>query len=506
MVTESSSRISFENYISLLNTVATENRPQFSTFEELEVEFRECFKERVKSQYKEAYIRVIRALCGLGDVKGPKSNKERFARMAIAFMRSLEEDLKLQFNANQCAADEERRIAFENERKEKEIQRMKLISFRSNHALSIRSSLGDNFEPATNVNHPIVLKYASRFSSWSMKSRYPFSSRCRGIENLGNTCYLNSVLQALNSTQLSQVLLMKSKTNLVCRDALTVRLTQDFYSVLQSLNTPSAHSVSPSHFFESLGNVYSPFKELLQQDANEFFNILLNSLHSGLNTAIGSTKPAQIDNSNGTDEELAKRFWENYINTNKSDIVKLFAFQERNTVKCPNCGQVYRSFNPCTGVEVPIPKKLPTCVEDCLATYCREETLDENSLYMCEKCKRKGRASQQLTFFSLPEILVITLKRFRRSSDLSEKVSSFVAFQPELDLSPFMCRRTQREKYILSAVVNHTGTLNGGHYTADVRDKSGTWSHCSDEKVSECTEPHFDLAYIFFYEKIRSAL
>lgn len=496
---------SFENYLLRLRSTVTENAFRFSTFEQLEVELSESFVERDKGQLQEAFIRVFRALSSIRDVKVSNSNKEKFARLACNLMAALEADLEEDFNANQRAEDE-RLMKIENARKEEEIIRMKLMAFRKNSALSIRSTIGDKYVSSAFINHPIDIKYTSILSSWSMRSQYSFSPSSRGLINLGNTCYLNSVLQALNSTHLRQFFLKKSITNLVCRDTLIIRLVQEFYNVLQYLNSPSVDPLSPNDFFEALGNVYSPFKELLQQDANEFFNTLLNNLHSGLNTVVGQAKPTQIDNTSGTDDELAKKFWKDYIKSNKSDIVKLFAFQERSTVQCPNCGQIYRSFNPCFGVEVPIPKKALTCVEDCLASYCREEILDENSLYMCEKCNRKGRASQQLTFYNLPEILVITLKRFRSSLHLSEKVTSHVAFQPELDLSPFMCRSTQGAKYILKAVVNHTGTLNAGHYTADVRDESGKWSHCSDERVSECKEPHFDLAYILFYEKTRSAL
>eukprot|EP00796_Vickermania_ingenoplastis_P008678 gene8678-6101_t len=353
------------------------------------------------------------------------------------------------------------------------------------------------------IIHPISLRYESRCLMWKMTSTTLSKSVVRkGLVNLGNTCYMNSVIQALNGTRLRRFFLSKDLNASFSQDVPSVRLTNAFLKVIQSLNGASDTSpVSPSILKQCLGDVYQPFQGFTQQDANELLNVLLDGLHNGLNKNKSSSPAVQIDNSKGTDEELAQMFWKNYATKNGSEIVNLFSFQERNAVMCPHCHQIYRSFNVCTGIEVPIPQRSSTCLEDCLAMYCREEFLDEKSLYSCEKCKKKVKASQQLTFYSCPEILVITLKRFGHAGELS-KVSIDVAFQQDLNLSPFMSSRMHQTKYRLVAIVNHTGSIGGGHYTADVLGKDGAWSHFSDEVVSQAQNPSFSLAYILFYEKV----
>lgn len=505
MITSRSGTRSFEGFIDRLIDIAENDSRQFDSLRALKVELEQSFVERDSKKYKEAFVRVRRALVGLYSVIIAPKDRKRFEQVAKNLESELICSLKEEYERG-ARGPGRREADIEKQRRGEESERLKLLTTRKDRVLSIRSSIGCEFIQECAVDHPIPITHSSNYNNWPMMRKFPFSSICHGMENLGNTCYVNSIIQALNTTSLKRFLLAKDLSKLPGRDAASVQLTCDFIKLLSCLNEPSRKVVSPMAFLRSLGEVYSPFKEYVQQDAHEFFNILLNGLNNGLNIAIGTSKPVQIDNSFGSDEELANKFMENYTKNNRSEIVKLFVFQERNAVKCPHCSQIYRSFNPCTGIEIPIPNWNRLCVEDCLEAYCREETLDESSLYACEKCKQKGRATQQLTFFSCPEILVITLKRFHRSSVSAEKVCSYVAFQPELDLSPFMCKRNQRAKYRLNAIVNHAGTLNGGHYTAMVREGNEMWSDCSDEHISECAGPRFDLAYILFYEKVKSSL
>lgn len=473
----------------------------------LDAELAASERELDDGEYGNACFRCLRVLEWAPMTNLYSSAVRKYSRIATEILGRAKKGLEKEYQKRVCT-DEERKFSIEreNEKRRIEAERMTILASRKDSASRIRSTIGHNFIEKYVVNHPVTIVYTPNYRTWAMLSKQCYSSESHGMENLGNTCYINSVIQALNATSLTGFLLRKRLGNLPSHDGASIRLTCELVKVLLSLHDSSKKPVSTKFFFQALGEVYSPFKEYLQQDANEFYNVLLNSLSNGLNTAIGQSEPIQIDNSYGSDEELASFFWKNHVKNNNSEILNLFTFQERNAVKCPHCGQVYRSFNPSTGIEVQIPRRGPVCLEDCLAAYCREETLDENSLYACEKCNQKGRATQQLTFFSNPEILVITLKRFMRGADFCEKVSMAVIFQQEFDLSPFMCTRNQRAKYRLTAIVNHSGTLNGGHYTADIREKSGVWSHCSDENVSECTEPKFELAYILFYERIKSTL
>merc|ERR1712080_115359 len=88
-------------------------------------------------------------------------------------------------------------------------------------------------------------------------------------------------------------------------------------------------------------------------------------------------------------------------------------------------------------------------------------------------------ASKQMLVFSPPAILTLQLKRFQQTISGCKKVNKHVTFPLELDLAAF-CSSTcvampsmdigeKRVLYSLYGVVEHSGSLRGGHYVAYVK-------------------------------------
>jgi len=91
-----------------------------------------------------------------------------------------------------------------------------------------------------------------------------------------------------------------------------------------------------------------------------------------------------------------------------------------------------------------------------------------NSRY-CPGCKKHQQASKKLDLWRLPEILVVHLKRFSYSRFLKNKLETYVDFPIEkLDLSGFLAHKngSLSNCYGLYAIINHYGSMGGGHYTA----------------------------------------
>ncbi|CAM8921192.1 unnamed protein product [Rhodiola kirilowii] len=118
-------------------------------------------------------------------------------------------------------------------------------------------------------------------------------------------------------------------------------------------------------------------------------------------------------------------------------------------------------------------------------------------------------ATKRLLIEKAPPILTIHLKRF--SQDVRgrlSKLNGHVAFGETIDLRPYMNPRcTDEEKYIyhLSGIVEHLGTMRGGHYVAYIRGgKKNIWYHASDAYVREASfeEVLRSEAYILFYKQI----
>jgi ubiquitin carboxyl-terminal hydrolase 4/11 len=145
--------------------------------------------------------------------------------------------------------------------------------------------------------------------------------------------------------------------------------------------------------------------------------------------------------------------------------------------------------------------------QDCLDEFTREEQLGEDDLWYCPQCKKHQQATKKFDLWSVPDVLVVHLKRFSNSRALRDKLEAFVDFPIEgLDLTEMVqerkiARQLQEEGvdiaqlnfgdleepllYDLYAVDEHRGGLGGGHYRAYAfNDVTGQWYQFDDAFVS----------------------
>lgn len=147
----------------------------------------------------------------------------------------------------------------------------------------------------------------------------------------------------------------------------------------------------------------------------------------------------------------------------------------------------------------------------CLEALTNPEKLDEDNKWLCEKCKQHTRANFRLSIKELPPILIVHFKRFKKTSHGSHtKITEAVDFPIEDltmgDLTTDPTLPQSQCSYSLFGVVNHSGSVNYGHYTATVRNRTTPeqWVDCDDETTSTFnSEPHFykNRAYILFYKR-----
>ena len=129
-------------------------------------------------------------------------------------------------------------------------------------------------------------------------------------------------------------------------------------------------------------------------------------------------------------------------------------------------------------------------LHDCLELFTRTESLGQDDLWYCPKCKQHKAASKKFDLWKMPKILVIHLKRFQFNRYSRDKIDTLVDFDEELEIGGF--------KYKLFAIDNHFGGLGGGHYTAFV--KTYQWFNCDDSHVSPVNGFDKRAAYLLFYE------
>ena len=150
----------------------------------------------------------------------------------------------------------------------------------------------------------------------------------------------------------------------------------------------------------------------------------------------------------------------------------------------------------------------------CLELFSREETLDAENAWYCDRCKDFREATKKLQIWSLPSILVVHLKRFSAQGMWRRKNDQPVDFPFEIDLAPY-CLECQQPNgngngnghtapvmYDLMSVSNHYGSTGGGHYTAFARHSdSGQW-HKFDDSHTGAVEPKdvvTPAAYVLMY-------
>ncbi|XP_078510809.1 ubiquitin carboxyl-terminal hydrolase 43 [Lissotriton helveticus] len=171
-------------------------------------------------------------------------------------------------------------------------------------------------------------------------------------------------------------------------------------------------------------------------------------------------------------------------------------------------------------------------LDECFQLYTKEEQLAPDDAWKCPHCKVLQQGMVKLSLWTLPDILIIHLKRFRQSGERRTKLSTLVKFPlTGLDMAPHVVKRSQGNKsmlgqwatwkqppnrsessqpdvlYDLYAVCNHHGSMQGGHYTAYCRNSlDSRWYSYDDSNVEPVPEDEVCTrgAYILFYQKRNS--
>ena len=131
------------------------------------------------------------------------------------------------------------------------------------------------------------------------------------------------------------------------------------------------------------------------------------------------------------------------------------------------------------------------------------EKLSKDNQWYCTKCKEFQLADKKMEIYSVNEVIIIHLKRFRNN----RKIENFVEFPIEgLDLSNYLPKKDEQYIFDLFAVANHQGGLHGGHYFAYCKNYiDGEWYEFNDSNVSKIDKKKVvsDNAYVLFYNKRR---
>ena len=142
-------------------------------------------------------------------------------------------------------------------------------------------------------------------------------------------------------------------------------------------------------------------------------------------------------------------------------------------------------------------------LDELLTNFNQIEKLSKDNEWFCPKCKKLQLADKKMEIYSISEIVIIHLKRFRNN----RKIENIVDFPIEgLDLTKYLPNQNEKYIYDLFAVANHVGGLQGGHYYAYCKNcKDGEWYEFNDSHVGKIDKNKVcsETAYVLFYSRRR---
>ena len=337
-----------------------------------------------------------------------------------------------------------------------------------------------------------------------------------GLANLGNTCFLNACMQALNHTyELHDIL--DSPRLVMKKDEPDTEMMKE-WNELREIMWKHNGVVSPNKFINNVHRVATRknrdiFTGWSQNDMPEFLLFIIEAFHNSVSrpVAIQITGNAQ----NETDKLAVKcyKMLKEVYGKEYSEIMELFYGIYVSEIRSMD-SQTVHSVHPehFFVLDLPIPSHIPgVSLLNCFDAYVHVEHLHGDNAWYNEATKQRENIQKRIVFWSLPKVLIITLKRF--SPDGRHKIDQLVDFPlDDLDLSKYVYGYNRSQyNYELYAICNHIGNTYMGHYTAFVKNAAGEWLHFNDRQVESISRnTHEDIikknivtpmAYCLFYRK-----
>ena len=327
-----------------------------------------------------------------------------------------------------------------------------------------------------------------------------------GLSNLGNTCYLNSIVQVLCQTPGLDAAFLKTRTSKGSSVKGSDSTVAKEWLALQDIIKTSDKTVAPVQFLKAVRAAATVRKnEALahpgQNDAAEFLQFFFECAHTDMCRCVVARVTGVPEN---TKDKLAHKCYSAVCATyarEYSELMELIYGVSASVLASPKTGEILSVVPEMyASIDLSIPDGART-IEHCFAGFSKPELLEDDNAWYNEAVGAKESVVSYSTFWSFPKVLIIVLKRFSPCGRF--KNNACIEFPlTGLNLSEFTCGyRPAQYVYDLYGVCNHHGGVGGGHYTSSVCGSDGIWREFDDERVSYSPMLITSAAYILFYKK-----
>ncbi|XP_058713612.1 ubiquitin carboxyl-terminal hydrolase 42-like [Poecile atricapillus] len=294
-----------------------------------------------------------------------------------------------------------------------------------------------------------------------------------GLFNVGNTCFLNAVLQCLTYTPpLANYLLSREHSKACQQQGFCMMCTMEAH-VNKVFHSPVRQTSS----FLGIGE---HFQLGMQEDAHDFLCCTVNAMQRACLSA-------------SSDLDLSSE--------STTIIHQIFGGFLRSRVTCFSCKAVSDSYE--AFLDVPLDINAASSLTAALEEFVTPEQLDGENCFKCSKCKEKVAASKRFTIHCAPKVLTVCLKRFDCLT--GGKMNKAVEYPEYLDLRPYMSEADGEPLYYsLYAVLVHSGdSCHEGHYFCYTKASNGLWYQMDDECVElrSIDTALGQQAYLLFYAR-----
>ncbi|XP_003420909.1 ubiquitin carboxyl-terminal hydrolase 26 [Loxodonta africana] len=283
-----------------------------------------------------------------------------------------------------------------------------LHSVRFMKALSRKSLLTFLFEPK--YNHDGLEEWEEHELSFDF---FP-DKQLQGFPNLGNTCYMNAVLQTLFSIPSfgDDLLYQSIPWGKVPFSGLILCLAQ--LLVLRNLYNIRVKEKLLLNIKRAIAAVAKIFSENIQNDAHEFLGHCLDQMKENMKTlqAVWESK-CEFEKRNSPQQAFADSAASKVL---ICPVTTNFEFELKCSITCKACGQVVLKREPSNYLSINLPqgaKGVPMSLQSSLDLFFEAEELE----YRCGKCEHERSLATHI-FSRLPRVLIVHLKRYGFSGSL----------------------------------------------------------------------------------------